>query len=354
MAKAKNAGKRTPLDDLAGGVVALAALISALVRARRCPPAPATAATTVETDRSGERVHQRSHAPKTGVMAKLDGVGRRVRPLGVALKVNERYGELHGNFLAGAITLQAFLSLFPLLLVALSVAGFVAAGSHTDVAGQIISRFGLNGEAATAVVTGLRAAERSRKTAGPIGFVGLLWSGLGLVGALQYAYDQVWQVEARGMKDRAIGLLWLVGAAILFLLSAVITTVLGYLPGILWPVGIVASLATNVALWLWTAKLLPNRDVGWRPLLPGAILGGIGLEALKLVGRFYVPHLVASSSAVYGSLGVVFAILAWLFVFGRLVVYSATLNVVLWEEKHGTVTAEIDVPADLKVAPHAA
>ena len=38
----------------------------------------------------------------------------------------------------------------------------------------------------------------------------------------------------------------------------------------------------------------------------------VGIEVLKLVGGIYVPRAVASSSALYGSIGIVFAILAWL------------------------------------------
>jgi uncharacterized BrkB/YihY/UPF0761 family membrane protein len=57
-----------------------------------------------------------------------------------------------------------------------------------------------------------------------------------------------------------------------------------------------------------------------------------------------VPRAVAASSALYGSIGVVFAILAWLFFFGRLVVYVAVVNVIRWEEDHGTVTVEIELP----------
>ena len=91
-------------------------------------------------------------------------------------------------------------------------------------------------------------------------------------------------------------------------------------------------------------KALSNRDVGWKALLPGAVVGAVGFEVLKLVGSVYVPRLVASSSALYGSLGVVFAILAWLLFFGRLIVYSAVVNVVRWEEDHGTVTVDLPVP----------
>ena len=66
---------------------------------------------------------------------------------------------------------------------------------------------------------------------------------------------------------------------------------------------------------------------------------------LKFPGfRSTDPRAVASSSALYGSIGVVFAVLAWLFLLGRLLVYAATLNVVLWERRHGTVTVEMSAP----------
>src|SRR5439155_6671412 len=174
---------------------------------------------------------------------------------------------------------------------------------------------------------------------------GLLWSGLGLVAALQYAYDSVWQVNGRGLRDKAVGSLWLVGAAVLFVASFAVTAAIQFLPGFLAPLELVVGFAIGTVLFLWADKLLPNREIGWRPLLPGAVLGGLGFELLKVLGSIYLPRAVASSSALYGSIGVVFAILAWLFFFGRLIVYSTVLNVVLWERSHGTVTITLDVPA---------
>jgi uncharacterized BrkB/YihY/UPF0761 family membrane protein len=70
----------------------------------------------------------------------------------------------------------------------------------------------------------------------------------------------------------------------------------------------------------------------------------VGFEILKAVGAIYVPRAVASSSALYGSLGVVFAVLAWLLIYGRLIVYGAVINVVRYETGAGTVTAQIEVP----------
>ena len=190
----------------------------------------------------------------------------------------------------------------------------------------------------------MRTAETSRTATGIIGLVGLFVSGLGVIGAMQYAYNQIWQVKDRGFKDRLIGVEWLLGAVVLFAVSAFVTALLAVLPGILSPVALLIAVATDVALFWWTAKLLPNRDIGWRPLLPGAILGGVGLEVLKFVGGFYVPTLVKHSSELYGSIGIVFALLAWLLLFGKLIVYAATLNVILWERQVGTVKAVIDIP----------
>jgi membrane protein len=266
--------------------------------------------------------------------------------LAVAAAVQRRFGELQGGYLAGAITLAAFLSIFPLMLVAVAILGFFSTG-HPDVAHRVLDALAIpsRGEAATAIRTAIDTAEKSRKAASVVGVAGLLWSGLGLVAALQYAYDSVWQVTGRGLRDKAAGLLWLVGSALLFVGSFALTAAVQFLPAWLAPVEILLGLGLGVAMFLWASKILPNSDIGWRPLLPGAIVGSIGFELLKLLGGIYVPRAVASSSALYGSLGIVFAILAWLFFFGRLVVYSAVTNVVLWERGHGTVTKEIEVPS---------
>ena len=273
----------------------------------------------------------------------LDRVATKLPFLKPVAAVQRRYGDVGGNQLASAFTLNAFLSIFPLLLVALAVLGFVATG-QTDVAGRLVNSLGLKGESAKMLTDAVEAAKASRKTASVVGFLGLLWSGLGLVGALQYAYNSVWQVNDRGMKDKAFGLVWLVGAALLFVGGAAATTALRWLPGFVAPLGIVVTFAVSFGLWLWTSRVLPNTKLPWRSLVPGALLGAIGLEVLKVVGAYSVPKAVASSSQLYGSLGIVFAVLAWLLVFGRLVVYSAVLNVVRYEKHQGTIQAVVEAP----------
>ena len=261
-----------------------------------------------------------------------------------AIQVQERFGEVHGGYLASAITLASFTSIFPLLLLATAVVGWMAF-RDADVAGEIIATLGMpaDGDAAKALVQAVETAEKSRRVAGPIGAAGLLWSGLGVVAAVQYAFDNVWQVQGRGLRDKLRGLVWLMGSAALILISFGMTAALNYIP-VAIPVALIVGVALGVGLWMWTLRWLTNVSVPWRALAPGALLGALGFEVLKAVASVYVPRVVSSSSALYGSIGVVFAILAWLFIFGRLAVYASVLNVVRWEERHGTVTAEIELP----------
>jgi membrane protein len=288
----------------------------------------------------------------TGLVV-LDGVKRRWHALEdrytvvrVIAAVQARFGELNGGYLASSVTLAAFLSIFPLLLVAAAVIGFLSTGD-LDITGKLLDTFAIpaGSDAARTITEAVSTAEESRKAASVVGVAGLLWSGLGLVAALQYAYNSVWQVTGRGIRDKAFGLLWLAGAGLLFVGSFALTAGMQFLPGFLAPLEIVLALGLGFGVFLWAEKILPNRDIGWRALLPGAALGAVGFEVLKVVGGIYVPRAVASSSALYGSLGIVFAILAWLFFFGRLLVYSACLNVVLWERGHGTVVIDLEVPA---------
>jgi membrane protein len=279
-----------------------------------------------------------------GMLGKIEHVLAPVPVLRRVVPVHRRYGELNGNPLAAAFAFQAFLALFPLMLVAVAVVGFISANGSTDPAARIISELGLTGDAADSVRDAVSSAEGSRRATSIVGFLGLCWSALGLVAALQFVFDQVWQVEARGVKDKAIGMMWLAGAALLFVAGAAATTLVRWLPGPLKPLTLVLSVVISVALWLWAFRVLPNATVPWRSLLPGAIFGAIGFEVLKAVGAIVVPNMVESSSQLYGTIGIVLALLGWLLFFGRLVVYAAVVNVVLHEARHGTVETTIEIP----------
>ena len=274
----------------------------------------------------------------------LDRLRERFPWLGTPLAVHQRVSDVGGGPLASSIALAGFLSLFPLLLVAIAVLGFVSAGD-SDFASEIVDQLGLTGRTAEQVLDVIGNAEDSRRTASIVGLAGLLWGGLGVVGALGQALNATWQVMGRpGWKSKLVDLAWLAGAGALLLVSMALGPALNALPGPAIAPTILLGLLLDTLLFLWMFLALTNVAVSWRDHLPGAVAGAIGLEILKLAGGVYIPRVVSSSSALYGSLGVVFAILAWLALSARLVVYASAFNVVRHEQREGTVTVEIEVP----------
>jgi membrane protein len=260
------------------------------------------------------------------------------------MAVQDRYNELEGSMVAAAVTLSIFISLFPALLVGTAVLGFVAQG-HVDLSSQIIDKLGLTGNAADTLREAIGTASRSRKAASIVGLVGLAWSSLGVVQAIQLAVDRAWQVKGGAIIDKLKDLGWLLATGALVVATTAGTAlVVSVLPGWLAPFMIIVTVGINVLMFWCTFALLGHQTVGWRPLLPGAVFAGVAFQVLTLAGAFIVPRSVASSSALYGSIGVVFAILAWLYFFGRLLVYASTLNVVLYERDKGTVTLEVEAP----------
>ncbi|MBI2708707.1 MAG: YihY/virulence factor BrkB family protein [Actinobacteria bacterium] len=279
---------------------------------------------------------------------RLRALGRRWPWLGRALDVQERVGQLNGGPVASSITVTAFVSLFPLALVAIAVVGFLAAGDP-DVPDRIVRSLSLSGSAASTVRDAISRAMASRQAASVVGLAGLLWSGLGVTNAIAQGVRLPWQRPGAGLRTRLDGIVWCAGGVVLFGGAMALGGVLNFLPDaapklLLSALAVAGGLAVELGLFLWTFWVLGDRRPGWRAMVPGAVLGAAGFEILKLVGTVYVPRLVASSSSLYGPLGVVFAILTWLAFFSRLIVYSSTLNVVLWERREGSVTLEVRAP----------
>lgn len=272
--------------------------------------------------------------------------GRLLRLPGVTavLEVQRRYTEERGSALAASITLYGFLALFAVTALAIAVLGFLSAGG-AHVARDLPNQLGLTGEAAHLVREAVDSARRSRAVATVVGLLGLAWTGTSLGIVVADAYNAAWRVNRRGLIDRARGVVWLVGSVVPIAAGAGATALWSLLPGFFAPLVVLVSIATNTALFVWTSWILPNRRVPVRALIPAAVIGGIGLEGLKVLGAYAVPHLVARSSQVYGTIGVVFALIAWLLVFGRVVVYVAMIESRQWERAHGDERVQVEVPA---------
>ena len=260
-----------------------------------------------------------------------------------AVRMNERYAGDGGGYLAAAIAFYGFLSLFPLILLALSVIGFLLA-ARPELQAEMQ-------DAVSSAIPGIRSLvgknlERIaevRAGSGIIGLAGLLWTGSGVVGAGRNAVRRVFRdgPPARGLAARA----WVLGVTIGLGLLGLTTTVLaamvvgldaeGPLGAALRVGGPALVFGLDLGLFLLTYRVLARSGIAFRRLLPGALFAAIGWTILKLVGTWYATSTVERSGSVYGPFAATVGVLVILYLAARLFVYGAELNAVLIEEKGG-------------------
>jgi membrane protein len=260
---------------------------------------------------------------------RLDRAGQRHPRLGVAVAVQRRFGAERGANLAAAISMRAFLSLFPVLVLAIAVVGFVG-GDPRQIANDIVRELGLSGSAANTITDAVRTAQDTRVASSLIGIVGLLWAGTGLAASLTAAWNQTWSIPGGGVRGRTLGFVWLLGGLVLFAVALFLLSLVGDENGALPEIGVIAGILVNTIGFVWTAWVLPTRRISLRAMAPAAIVGGVCLEVLKLVGTFVIPRIVTRSSELYGTIGAVFALLVWFLVIGRVVVYVTLIEHQSW------------------------
>lgn len=257
--------------------------------------------------------------------------------------VSSRYGDDAGGYLASSIAFYGFVSLFPILLLAVSIVGFVLAG-NPELRAQVVARV-------TAAVPGLEELigqnvgrlVANRTGAGILGLVGLFWTGTAAVGAARNAVRQIFRqpriegfVRQKGwllLTTAWLGVVALLGLGLAGLMGGVRAT--GPLGVTLLIVVPIATLAVDFGLFLAAYWVLLRHRYAPRTLMPGAAFAAIGWAALKLAGARYVTTTADNSSAVYGGFAAAVAALLLLYLAARLFVYGAELNAVLMEEGGG-------------------
>lgn len=273
-------------------------------------------------------------------------VFERVKNSGVvrtAQAVSQRYADDAGGYLAGAIAYFGFLSLFPLILVGLSVVGFVLAGDPAREAEVRASLAGSVPGLQALIGDNLEAFQRARTATGLLGLGGLVWTGTGVVGACRNALLRVFRERrlTSGITLKA----WLLGVTlavgILGLVGTGLSTVAagfdaeGALGWALRILGLVIGFGVDFALFLVSYRILLRRRPPWRDLVSGAVFAAVGWSLLKLVGTWYTTFTVERSETVYGPFAATVGVLVMLFFAGRVFVYGAVLNAVLMEQRGG-------------------
>jgi membrane protein len=261
---------------------------------------------------------------------------------GLSLAVAKRFSEKRGSNLAAAIAFRAFLGLFACLVLSVALAGYLNA-SGRGVGEWIIGNLGLSGDAANSVYIAVEQAQTSRATTTILGLLGLVWTGTGLSMAIAYAWNSAWGIPGGGLRGRASGVLWMLGSGACILVAVGSTSWIAShhaLPII----AIIIGITSDLILVLLTAVLLPARHIPLRWMLPAVIVTSIGLSGARFAGATVLPLIASDSSAIYGTLGVFFALLIWMLVIGYVLVTAAMVEVIIWERTHGTVDIKVLVP----------
>ncbi len=259
-------------------------------------------------------------------------------------------GEIRGGQLVDSLVLKLFLSLFPLLIFAVAVLGFVAsrrAGGSAALTDELVANLKLKGEMAGLLKDLVSTAEAKRGTASVVGLIGVTFSGLAVVGAIAAMCNAAWQVSSRGFLDRIVGFGWLLGAIVLVAAVATATSLVSLIqiPFVNTLAGFGAGVVSVGALFWWTNLCLTNIRIPPRAYLPGAFVGAVGVSLFQVFGAVLMQRILRSASAGAGSIAAVVAFLTFFSVIGRLFLLSVLVNVVAWERIHGTVQLVINAPA---------
>jgi membrane protein len=255
----------------------------------------------------------------------------RLRP-SIAWLARNWVGRLVGRTAAGLVRVQifdrsmtlaaqAFTSIFPVLILLAAVLGKGQGERLADIAHlPPTSRYVIDDALSHG---GLGAF-------GVVGSLVVVISSTGLARALGRAYAAVWSVYQTPGGPRA-SWRWLV-IVMTLALFAVGSRVLGWFSGELPLRGLVSALLLLVidcSIALFVPWLLLGHAVPTRMLLPGSILFGLAMLFVRPAGAVYLPRALQTSADRYGTIGVAFTYIGWLYVVAFCVMLAAIFGYVI-------------------------
>jgi membrane protein len=267
----------------------------------------------------------------------LDQIQQRRPWLAFPAAVWKKFGDDQAGNLAALIAYYAFASIFPLLLVLVTVLDLVLGHDpalRQKVLGSAFGQFPVIGSQ-------LKSNVHSLPKTGLALIIGLVLVFLGARGvatAAQNAFNTAWGVPlARRPRFpmsalRSVAMIVVVGTGIIAttLLSGLAGgAVASVLSGPAAYVGaIVVSLVLNIGLFWLGFRLGTGSEVRRNDLFLGAALAATVWQLLQLLGGYLVSHELARSNSLYGVFGVVLGLLAWLYLQAEFTLYAVEAAVV--------------------------
>jgi membrane protein len=269
----------------------------------------------------------------------MDDQQRQRRWAGLPLAVVYKMVDDQASYLVAIITYYGFVSLFPLLLLLVTVLGFALSGNaplQQQVLHSALRDFPIIGDQIGENIHTLHGSAVGLV----IGIGGSIYGALQVGVAAQNALNKIYAVPraARpalpGLYGRCVALIGIL------LLSVLATTVLSALSTAAGSYGtgpvdvalragaVIASMAVNAGFVLFAYRVLTVGTPPVRELWPGALTASVLWQVLQAVGTYLVEHQLRGATATYGLFGIVLGLLSWIYLAALILVLGAEINVV--------------------------
>jgi membrane protein len=307
-----------------------------------------------------------SEPDKPGILARLRA---RYQWFDHVMRAQERYRGSNGDFYAAGITYFTVFALFPLLMVAFAIGGFVLSGQPELLAEIDKSvKQTVSGDNGQQIVELIDRAIHSRYTVGIAGLAVALWAGLGWMANLRTALSAMWEQHSEGdgfVRTKVSDLIALLSAFVAIVVTIALSAlssgglmkmVLGWLhlehaPGVGGALQIVSVLASLLISWLlftWMIARLPRQAVGFRSSVRAGLLAAVGFELFKQVASVYLKVIMRGpAGATFGS---VLGLLVFAYITARLILFATAWAATSTEN---LVAAPVAPPQAAIIAPRA-
>jgi membrane protein len=246
---------------------------------------------------------------------------------------------------SAALAYYACFSIFPLLLLVISLLGFMLeAGVPLALDAQTVVLEAAERtlpEATELIEETLLVTRRTRGGTGLVGLIVLAWSASSIFTQARLALNAVWDVSLPqglgGMlrlRLKALGMTFGIGLLLLFftLFDTMLELLTRYatrlpLSGVVWSLGRPLLLVgVTVTLFAILYRVMPRAPLSWSDVWPGAIVAGVGWEVLKRGFVWYTTSMT-DWTAIYGPIAGVIGLLLWLYLAAQLLLFGAEFAV---------------------------
>ena len=251
---------------------------------------------------------------------------KRSLPFRLAVQTWTNYQRHNAQWLAAALAYFAAFAVAPLIIVVVAIAGLFL-HNHQSTLNAIYDHLpGPSMVAVRQIVAGTLDQPRHSVIAQIAGSAIFVVAAIGLLSALQFALNTVWEVApkklgiAQRIKERALVFAMMLALALLLMLSVLANAALGLASShfgipISGPAALakIADFALSVGLsWLFFVllfKYLPDARIAWRDVWLGAGLTALLFVAGQLLLGWYLGGAAVSSA--YGAFGSLVVFLLW-------------------------------------------